>query len=100
MRGEWSEDAARKLCGIAVGLILLCLAVVADGAAGHFGVWRPHDLGTAGNVLLWTFLALGFLFALDKGIPREGRWSYRLWLLRKVLLIALLAAVAVLAYLR
>jgi hypothetical protein len=100
MRSEWTEDAARKLCAVAAGLIFLCLAVVADGVAGRFGVWQPHDLGTAGNIVIWTFLALGFLFALDKGIPREGRWSYRLWLLRKILLAALLAAVAVLAYLQ
>ncbi len=91
---EWSEDLAKKLCWAASALVLAFAAVIAGRLAARFELWRPPDLGVAGTVVLWVLMAVGLLFGMDRGIPRDGTWAFRLYVIRKLLVVAILATVA------
>ncbi len=94
MSVEWSEDLARKLCWATSALVLVFAAVIAGRVAERLERWRAPDLGTGGTVILWVLMALGLLFGMDRGIPRDGTWAFRLYVIRKLLVVAVLATVA------
>ena len=48
----------------------------------------------------WRAFERGILFAMDRGIPKEGRWGPRLFWLRRVLLVSAFAAIAALVMLK
>ncbi len=100
MTREWTEDLARTLCWVTLALLLFFLAVIGGRVAARLELWRPPDTGTAGTIALWGFMALGLLFGMDRGIPKEGLWGFRLYVLRKVLVVAILATVATFVTLR
>jgi len=100
MAREWSEQTAKWLC-IATGVALAFLAVVIGGrVAVYKGLWRPPEAGFWANITLWIILAVALLFGMDRGIPREGIWSSRLYWMRRALLVAVFATIAVIAYLK
>jgi hypothetical protein len=99
MAREWTEETAKWLC-VAAGVALAFLAVVIGGrVAAYKGLWRAPDMGPWANIALWIVVAAALLFAMDRGIPREGPWSSRLYWMRRCLLLGAFATIAVIAYL-
>ena len=97
---EWTESTAKGLC-IAVGAgLVACLAVIAGRVAAFKDLWKPPDLGPWATIALWTLLAAGLLFGMDRGIPREGPWSSRLYWMRRGLVVVVFVTIAVMVYLR
>jgi|YelNatPaOPRAMG01_1025707.scaffolds.fasta_scaffold06559_9 hypothetical protein len=91
MAREWTEETARKLCMASGAYIVVCGLIAAGIVLDARGLWRAPALPQPiSNVLLWVFLAVGILFGMDRGIPREGLWSRRLFWLRRGLLVAVL----------
>jgi hypothetical protein len=95
---RWTEGTARTL----FAACLVLTAVLAAAAAGRVlearGVWKAPGLPEPwGGIALWVLIAVGLLFGMDRGIPRESLWERRLYAARKVLLLAALALVVVLA---
>jgi len=100
MARDWTEDLAKKLCWAAAAMVLLFVLTIAARVAARFEVWRPPDTGMAGTIALWVCMALGLLFGMDRGIPRDGVWSFRLYVVRKLLVAAILGTVATMVYLK
>ena len=100
MPREWTESVAKKLCLATGAAISLCAAVIAGKVAAFKELWRPPDLGSWASIALWVVLAAGLLFAMDRGIPREGIWSSRLYWMRRGLVAAIFITIAVLVYLK
>lgn len=100
MAREWNEETAKRLCYGAGAVVLLCLAVIGGRVAAYRNLWRPPEFGMAGSIALWVCLALALLFGMDRGIPREGTWGFRLFVLRRVLVVAVFATIAVIVYLK
>ncbi len=98
MTRHWTEQTAQRLCLVTGVLILLCAAVIGGRVAAYKNLWRPPELGPWAYVVLWVFLAAGLLFGMDRGIPRDGQWSRRLYWLRRALLAAVFATIAVTVY--
>lgn len=100
MAREWTERTAKGLC-IATGVaVIVCVAVLAGKVAIYRGMWRPPDWGPGASIALWVLLAVALLFGMDRGIPREGPWSSRLYWMRRALLVAVFATIAVMMYLK
>lgn len=92
---EWTDKTARVLCWATALLIALCLGVAAIRVLEYRGIWRvPEKLGPYAGIGSWVVLALAILFAMDRGIPKEGRWGSRLLWLRRALLASAFAVVA------
>ncbi len=100
MAREWSEDTARRLCYAVAVALLVCLAVIGGRVAAYRSLWHPPEFGIAGNIALWVCLALALLFGMDRGIPKEGTWGFRLFVMRRLLVVAAFATVAVVVYLK
>ena len=98
---EWTDKTAKGLCWATAVLIALCLGVAALRLLEYRGIWRvPEKLGPYAGIGSWVVLALGILFAMDRGIPKEGRWGPRLLWLRRALLVSAFAAVVSLVMLK
>ena len=100
MAREWTEQTAKRLC-VATGVALAFGVVVIGGRVAIYkGLWRVSEGGHWANIALWIILAVALLFGMDRGIPREGPWSSRLYWMRRALLVAVFAAIAVMMYLK
>jgi hypothetical protein len=67
----------------------------------RLGLWRfPGGDHPAIGIVTWVLVALGILFGMDRGIPREGLWGRRLLWGRRTLLLSAFAALAALVMLR
>ena len=100
MAREWSEQTAKGLC-IATGVALtFCALVIAGKVAIFRGLWHPPEAGPWAGIVLWVIMAVALLFGMDRGIPREGPWSSRLYWMRRTLLVAVFATIAVMAWLK
>ncbi len=100
MAREWTEQTAKWLC-IAHGRGPDLLRAGHRRARRHLqGLWRPPEAGAWASIVLWFVLAVALLFGMDRGIPREGPWSSRLYWMRRVLLVAVFATIAVMAWLK
>lgn len=97
---EWTETVAKRLCFAVGGMLLLCAAYIAGRVSAYRGLWKPPEVGPWATIAIWTLLAAGLLFSMDRGIPREGPWSSRLYWMRRVLLIAIFATIGVMMYLK
>lgn len=98
---EWTDATARTLTWAAAALAALCLAVAAGRTLERLELWRmPGADHPAVGIATWVILALSLLFAMDRGIPREGEWGRRLLWARRLLLVSAFAAAAALVLLR
>jgi hypothetical protein len=97
---EWTETTARRLCLAAGGMLVLCAAYIAGRVAAYRGLWKPPELGAWATIALWAAIAAGLLFSMDRGIPREGTWSSRLYWMRRILVIAIFITIGVMVYLK
>jgi len=100
MARQWTEETAKWLC-VAAGAALIFFAAVIGGRVAAFkGLWRAPDMGPWANIALWIIMAVALLFGMDRGIPREGPWSARLYWMRRALLVAVFATIGVMAWLK
>jgi len=100
MARQWTEQTAKWLC-VAAGAALIFFAAVIGGRVAAFkGLWRAPDGGPWASIALWIVMAVALLFGMDRGIPREGLWSSRLYWMRRALLVAVFATIAVMAWLK
>jgi hypothetical protein len=100
MARQWTEETAKWLCVAAGAALIFFAAVIGGRVAAYKGLWRVPDMGTWANIALWVVLAAALLFAMDRGIPREGPWSSRLYWMRRGLLVASFATIAAMAWLK
>lgn len=97
---EWTETVAKRLCLLVGATYLVCAATIAGRVAAYRGLWRPPEVGPWANIALWVVLAAGLLFSMDRGIPRDGAWSARLYWMRRGLVILIFVTVGVMFYLK
>jgi hypothetical protein len=100
MAREWTDRTAKKLFWGTGLMVALCMSVVAGWVAAYRGLWKPPQLGPWAHIALWAALAVSLLFAMDRGIPREGTWGPRLYWMRRLLLASVFATIAVMVYLK
>jgi hypothetical protein len=100
MAREWTEQTAKKLCILTGAALALCAVVIVGRAAIYKGIWRAPEVGPWANIALWIIMAVALLFSMDRGIPREGPWSARLYWMRRALLVAVFATIGVMMYLK
>ena len=100
MARQWTEQTAKRLCIVTGVALTFCTVVIAGKVAIYKGLWRPPEAGAWAGIVLWVILAVALLFGMDRGIPREGLWSSRLYWMRRALLVAVFATIAVMAWLK
>lgn len=93
---RWTEGTARTLFAVTVGLAAALAGMAGASILEGRGIAKVPALPEPwGGIALWVLLAVSLLFGMDRGIPRESPWERRLYVARKVLLVAALLLVLV-----
>ncbi len=96
---RWTEDTSKVLCFVVGAMVAGCVFIIAARLLDAFAVARVPSLPSPwGGIFLWVLFSLSILFAMDRNFSSEGEWGSRLRLLRRVLFLAVFAAIGVVIY--